>query len=233
MSNIKISEMTEASSLGDSDLLTIVQGGVNKKITKSNAIGDIITALNNPTYITGTGTALTLNNTRVGRIKSTLYGDTEQETTTGKQLFNINETHTDTNCTSSVVGDKLMQNNSTNWCRTIWKIENLSVGTSYTMYAEFNNPNSSTINIRVMDSTDTSVISQTNSTTDTSGSQTLTFTATTTTHYFRFYSNSTATNNTHVVTFSKIMLNQGSTTQTYESYTGRNTKSQSNISTKC
>ena len=70
MSNLKISEMIEATSLGDSDLLTIVQGGVNKKITKSNAIGNIITALNNPTYVTGTGTSVTLNDTRVGRVKT-------------------------------------------------------------------------------------------------------------------------------------------------------------------
>lgn len=87
MSNIKISEMTEATSLGDSDLLTIVQGGINKKITKTNAIGDMITALNNPTYTTDTGTSLNLNNTRVGRLKTTLKGDTQQFTTTGKNLL--------------------------------------------------------------------------------------------------------------------------------------------------
>lgn len=88
MSNIKISEMTEATSLGDSDLLTIVQGGINKKITKINAIGDILTALNNPTYTTDTGTSLNLTNTRVGRLKTTLKGDTEQTTYTGKNVFN-------------------------------------------------------------------------------------------------------------------------------------------------
>ena len=82
MSNIKISEMTEAESLNDNDLLTIVQSGVNKKITKQNAIGNIITALNNPTYVTGTGKSVTLNDTRVGPIKQTIKGDTYQYTTT-------------------------------------------------------------------------------------------------------------------------------------------------------
>lgn len=79
MSNIKISEMTEAESLNDNDLLTIVQSGVNKKITKQNAIGNIITALNDPTYVSGTGESVTLNNTRVGKMKFEYYGNTEQD----------------------------------------------------------------------------------------------------------------------------------------------------------
>lgn len=41
MSNIKISEMAEAESLNDNDLLTIVQSGVNKKLKKSNAVKSI------------------------------------------------------------------------------------------------------------------------------------------------------------------------------------------------
>ena len=83
MSNIKISEMAEASSLGDSDLLTIVQSGVNKKITKTNAIGNIITALNDPIYVSGTGETVTLNGTRVGPIKQKIKGKTTQTTYTG------------------------------------------------------------------------------------------------------------------------------------------------------
>lgn len=88
MSNIKISEMTEATSLGDSDLLTIVQGGVNKKITKTNALGNIITALNNPTYVTGSGTSPSLSNTRVGEMSILPKGNTEQTSYSGKNLFN-------------------------------------------------------------------------------------------------------------------------------------------------
>lgn len=38
MSNIKISEMTEATNLNDGDLLTIVQSGANKKITKETVV---------------------------------------------------------------------------------------------------------------------------------------------------------------------------------------------------
>lgn len=78
MSNIKISEMAEAESLNDNDLLTIVQSGVNKKITKQNAIGDIIQAINNPTYTTTEGTNLSINNTRVGKMKFEYFGNTEQ-----------------------------------------------------------------------------------------------------------------------------------------------------------
>ena len=88
MSNIKISEMTEATELNDNDLLTIVQGGLNKKITKQNAIGDIIGAINNPTYTTTEGTDLTINNTRVGNMYIEYYGNTTQETTTGRNYFN-------------------------------------------------------------------------------------------------------------------------------------------------
>lgn len=84
MSNIKISEMAEAESLNDNDLLTIVQGGINKKITKQNAIGDIIQAINNPTYTTTEGTDLSIDNTRVGKMKFEYYGDTSQRT----NLFN-------------------------------------------------------------------------------------------------------------------------------------------------
>jgi hypothetical protein len=36
MADVKISEMTEATSVADADLFTIVQGGVNKKVTKAN-----------------------------------------------------------------------------------------------------------------------------------------------------------------------------------------------------
>ena len=45
----------------------------------STSITNILTALNNPTYETSTGTGLTLTNTRAGRLKSTLYGDTSQD----------------------------------------------------------------------------------------------------------------------------------------------------------
>lgn len=88
MSNIKISEMAEAESLNDNDLLTIVQSGINKKITKKNAIGDIIQAINNPTYTTTEGTDLLINNTRVGKMKFEYYGDTEQKTIGNLNRFN-------------------------------------------------------------------------------------------------------------------------------------------------
>ena len=96
MSNIKISEMAEAESLNDNDLLTIVQSGINKKITKQNAIGDIIQAINNPTYTTTEGTDLSIDNTRVGKMKFEYYGDTEQENTTGINLFSPYDTTTQT-----------------------------------------------------------------------------------------------------------------------------------------
>lgn len=100
MSNIKISEMTEATSLNDSDLLTIVQGGMNKKITKQNAIGDIITAINNPTYTTTEGTDLTINNTRVGNMNIEYYGNTSQTTISGIQLVKADGLSTPTTDTT-------------------------------------------------------------------------------------------------------------------------------------
>lgn len=87
MSNIKISEMQEATELNDDDLLTIVQDGMNKKISKQNAIGDIIGAINNPTYTTAEGTDLTITNSRVGNMKFEFYGNTAQTTTTGANLL--------------------------------------------------------------------------------------------------------------------------------------------------
>jgi hypothetical protein len=51
-------------------------------------INDIIQAINNPTYTTTEGTDLSIDNTRVGKMKFEYYGDTEQETTTGKNLLN-------------------------------------------------------------------------------------------------------------------------------------------------
>lgn len=88
MSSIKISEMQEAESLNDDDLLTIVQEGTNKKITKQKALSDIVNAINNPTYTTSEGKDLSIENTRVGKMNFEFYGDTEQATYTGKNLFN-------------------------------------------------------------------------------------------------------------------------------------------------
>lgn len=98
MSNIKISEMAEAESLNDNDLLTIVQSGVNKKITKQNAIGDIIQAINNPTYTTTEGTNLSIDNTRVGKMKFKFYGDTEQDSYNGENLFDKDNPNILNNC---------------------------------------------------------------------------------------------------------------------------------------
>lgn len=98
MSNIKISEMAEAESLNDNDLFTIVQSGVNKKITKQNAIGDIIQAINNPTYTTTEGTDLSIDNTRVGKMKFKYYGDTEQDSYNGENLFDKDNPNILNNC---------------------------------------------------------------------------------------------------------------------------------------
>ena len=127
MSNIKISEMTEATSLGDSDLLTIVQGGVNKKITKTNAMGNVITALNNPTYVTGTGNSVTLNDTRVGPIKQTIKGETTQTTYTGSNLMS---SAFEQGARSNTTGGGAFY--STNYVRTINPIT-VSASTKYTV----------------------------------------------------------------------------------------------------
>lgn len=112
MSNIKISEMAEAESLNDNDLLTIVQSGVNKKITKQNAIGNIITALNDPTYVTGTGKSVTLNGTRVGKMKFEYYGDTEQEIIGNLNRFNYTLSILKTRNASGTWSNNVYTNNS-------------------------------------------------------------------------------------------------------------------------
>ena len=57
---------------------------------------EIIEQLNNPTYTTTEGSDLSINNTRVGKIKFEYYGDTKQETTTGINLFSPYDTTTQT-----------------------------------------------------------------------------------------------------------------------------------------
>lgn len=145
MNNLKISEMAEAESLNDNDLLTIVQSGINKKITKQNAIGDIIQAINNPTYTTTEGTDLSIDDTRVGKMKFEYYGDTKQDTTTGKNLSNFTERSGNG---IAFLGSIITINNPTNYLYAgdYWNLkDNTSLsGKTYTIFTETNGTSAGT-----------------------------------------------------------------------------------------
>ena len=124
-----------------------------------------------------------------------------------------------TNCTIAVTNDVVTQTNTGTLARSAWKIDGLQVGTDYTMAAKITNPNQTECQIRICDSTNSSVIINSSASKATSITLSVTFTAVTSTHYIRLYSNtSSATANTYSVEFSEIMLNTGSTTLPYEPY---------------
>lgn len=220
MSNIKISEMTEAESLNDNDLLTIVQSGVNKKITKQNAIGNIITALNNPTYVSGTGKLVTLNNTRVGKMKFEYYGDTEQdETPTPDNPVEV-ETVTGEN-TIDIVGKNLFNpkniylgkawNNADNTARAIAYVP-LTIGNTYTISMQ----KVSAVDMVLYNETDTSTLPY--SIAPNQITTTTTITATKSYLYFQFNKTSVTINDILAV---GIQVEKGSTASTYEAFKGQ------------
>lgn len=138
---------------------------------------------------------------------------------TGKNLFNINEDYDSIyGCTKTINGNTLTQTNTGVYSRTMWKIENLIVGEKYTLSYNFINASGSSLQPRILDSTNTNIIENGTTTTTTSGTSTLTFTATETTHYIRLYSNTTNTSNTAVVVFYNIQLEESSTATSYEPY---------------
>ena len=124
-----------------------------------------------------------------------------------------------TNCTIAVSNDVLTQTNTGALSWSGWKIDDLQVGTDYTMSVTINNPDKTECQIRIYNSTNSTNIISSSSSKATSITLSVTFTAQTTTHYIRLYSNtSSATANTYSVEFSEIKLNTGSTPLPYEPY---------------
>ena len=138
-----------------------------------------------------------------------------------KNLFNLSAYSSAalTNCAIAVIDDILTQTNSGKLARSAWKIDDLQVGADYTMSVTINNPDETECQIRIYDSANSTVIIASTASKATSITLYATFTAQTTTHYVRLYSNtSTTTANTYSVEFSEIMLNSGSEALPYEPY---------------
>ena len=134
-------------------------------------------------------------------------------------LFNPNDSTAQTaGCTYTVSNNAVTQSNTSAYSRTIWKIDNLTVGSKYTISLDYTNNDACSVQIRIMDNDNSGIIAATGTSTDTIGTLTLTFTAATTTHYIRLYSNTLNTSNNYSVVFNNIMLNNGETAMNFEPY---------------
>lgn len=169
--------------------------------TTDEKTDEIIEQLNNPTHTTTEGTDLSINNTRVGKMKFEYYGDTKQETTTGKNLFNP----------SNVYLGKAW-NNADNTARAIAYVP-LTIGNTYTISMQ----NTSAVDMVLYNETDTSTLPY--SIAPNQIASTTTITATKSYLYFQFNKTSVTINDILAV---GIQVETGSTATTYEPYTGRN-----------
>ena len=158
-----------------------------------------------------------------------VYGDTPKsyEPYTGQSypvnlgvenLFNINGTKTYNACSVSISDGELTQTNSGTYSRTNWTIDNLVIGQNYTLSFSYTNESGSSIEAMIRNSADDTPIANTTATTNTSGKDSLTFTATETTQKIRLYSNVSNTSNTSVVIFYNIQLEKGSKENSYTPY---------------
>ena len=92
MANIKVSEMTEATSFDDGDYTMIVQANQNKKISKENILGDIENNIGNLTELETTDKSNIVksinevNAIAVNNEKNNVYSETEIDT--GKKWLN-------------------------------------------------------------------------------------------------------------------------------------------------
>lgn len=118
MANIKVSEMTEASTFDDGDYTMIVQANQNKKISRENILGDIESNIVNieseisdiPSNIINTiypiG-SLYINTTGVN--PSTFLGGTWESFGSGKVLVGQDTTDTDFDTLGETGGNKTHQ----------------------------------------------------------------------------------------------------------------------------
>ena len=209
-----------SSAYGRIEYLGVDLSEVDKNMQNLSTVLDTI--YNDYPKVSDEGTSPSIEGSRVGRLKSTLKAsDTTQFTTTGKNLFNVNDINVKKNSVTLVItGSELKQTNTGTYCRSAWKIDNLTIGQDYILSYSFSNADSCSIQARLLDSTNNTTLQQNNTTTNTSGNSSLSFTATETTHYIRLYSNTLVTSNTSTVTYNNIQLEQGSTATDYEPYSG-------------
>lgn len=137
MANIKVSQMTEATSVDNEDLFMIVQNSTNKKVSKQTLMQPLNTVvtelqeeiekLKNASYkISGTGTDITLNNTSNNKfLKLDVKGNTEQTQLTGKNILD------GTNPTGANYANATLNNN-------VLKISSTATNTTPFVRYEFN-----------------------------------------------------------------------------------------------
>lgn len=191
----------------------LCKGGAN-----STNVNDIYNLL--PTT-TNENTNITISNTADIKAKSIIIkGNTTQDTTTGKNKFNVNGTISNrNNATPLVTNNVLIQTNTGTYSRTEWLISGLTANTDYTLKCKYSNPSGASIQLRLLQSNNSTAIAQTSVSTSTSGTLEVTGTIPETSCYIRIYSNTLNEINNKVVEFSEIQLESGSATS-YEEYTG-------------
>lgn len=114
MANIKVSEMPQANSVNDIDLLMIVQGTANKKVTKQVLMGDVNTTLSNiqeeqetqNTNIENNATAISNLTTRVATNEQNINNKEDKS----NKVTSISSSSTDTQypsakCVYDIVGN--------------------------------------------------------------------------------------------------------------------------------
>lgn len=187
---------------------------------------DLLNAINNPTYTTTEGTNLSINNTRVGKMKFEYYGDTEQETTTGKNKigtltdFVANDTSAINVTYNTEANTITVKHLTTSAWKGIYKtLTGLTAGATMTISVYATTTTSTGWSLSVRNSGGT-VIDET--THNTSGTEThLTFTVpndgSITIRAYAGYGD-VAVNDT--ATYSKFQLEYGSSVTAYEPYTG-------------
>ncbi len=131
-------------------------------------------------------------------------------------IFNVNDSSSmsTAGCTATVSDNTLSQVNIGAYSRTVWEFNNIVPNDKYTVTVNYNNPNNCSVQIRAMDSDNSTIIAATAAETNISGTLTLTFTARNTKQYIRLYSNTLNEANNATVTFAQIMLVSGDTAPT-------------------
>lgn len=222
--NTTKTKIKDAINLGNTNITNETFRQYENKIKQAmiNTMNDKWEVWNNFNKVVGTNEYLTLTNTEYAPMQVNLKGNTSQFSTTGKNLFNIEQSRNDSHCSSSVSNSKLTQTNSGNYSRTQWKQDNLTINQNYTLSCNYSNNNNSNLRLAIYDSTNQTEKITTDIVSNTSGTLIITFTASETTHYLRLYSNASSTSNGYSVIFSNIQLESGSGVTSYEPYTGRN-----------
>ena len=136
-----------------------------------------------------------------------------------ENLLNVNDVIAEYACTVSIINNKIVQTNTNiSYSRSAVIINNLDTSKEYYVRLKYSNPDATSINVRAYD-IQNNLIAYSATKTDSNGSLSFTFTPTASDCAIKFYSNTTSTGNTAVVTFSEIFLSEiQATAPPYEPY---------------